>query len=145
MSKQENRAMCVHIAKELEAYAAGRMYRCPVCGAAVEPILDESENEEPRYYCPECDAKLEEGDAEPLSLYDWMVDALDIEYRVSGHASSPEYRSASVLVAFGGPNIYIDTATATVQLYWWTERDECPIAPDACAELDAVLEEFFNC
>ena len=145
MSMDENRAMCVYIAKELEAYADGRMYRCPICGAAVEPIPDENEDGDDVYRCPECDAKLEEGDAEPLSLYDWMEDVLDIEFRVSGHASSAEYRSARVMVTCGGPNIYVDTDTARVELYWWNETAECPIDPAACAELDAVLEELFNC
>ena len=51
------------------------------------------------------EGQYEAGDI--LSAWDYLNDALDIEYTVNG---AKEYRGASILVAFGGPNITINTS-----------------------------------
>ena len=51
----------------------------------------------------------EEFCSEPTDLisgHDYLADALDINYVVSADA---QYLGARILVAFGGPNIWIDT------------------------------------
>tara|TARA_X000000368_G_scaffold189880_1_gene149724 strand:+ start:926 stop:1276 length:351 start_codon:yes stop_codon:yes gene_type:complete len=48
--------------------------------------------------------------------FDYICDALDIEYRVSGIMT---FVGAHILVAFGGPNIWINTQTNTVEGHWW--------------------------
>jgi len=48
--------------------------------------------------------------------FDYICDALDIEYRVS---NTRTFIGAHVLVAFGGPNIWINTQTDTVEGHWW--------------------------
>lgn len=55
----------------------------------------------------------EEHDGEEPSAYDWLEDVLDIEYIVGGDG---EYRGARVLVAFGGPNIWVDRMCRTCGL-----------------------------
>jgi hypothetical protein len=50
---------------------------------------------------------------------DYLADALDIEYIIS---SAGEYLGARVLVTFGGPNIWINTRTGTVEGAWWMDR-----------------------
>jgi hypothetical protein len=55
-------------------------------------------------------------DGEDFSAFDYLTDALDIEYIVS---SKGEYLGARVLVAFGGPNIWVNTRTHTVEGHWW--------------------------
>jgi hypothetical protein len=57
---------------------------------------------------------------ETQSVYDYLQDALDIEYIVN---SKGEYLGARILVAFGGPNIWINTRTKQVEGYWW--GDSC--------------------
>lgn len=79
-------------------------------------------------------------DGEPMSAFDYLADALDIEYIVS---SKKEYLGARVLVAFGGPNIWINTRTSTVEGYWWGEASTAGF--DDCIGLDEALEELFNC
>lgn len=78
----------------------------------------------------------EEGNA-----YDYLKDALDIEYVVN---SKGEYLGARVLVAFGGPNIWINTRTKTVEGYWWTTQASAGYWEDALG-LDDALEELWNC
>ena len=78
---------------------------------------------------------------EQMTLYDYFEDCLDIEYRCDGRR---EYRSVRVMVTCGGPNIYIDTATKQVELYWWTDRASYPLAYDAVDAVDAWACEYWE-
>lgn len=80
-------------------------------------------------------------DDEPYSAFDYLSDVLDIEYTVS---SKKEYLGARVLVAFGGPNIWINTRTKQVEGYWW--GDSCIMSYENDAmDLDSALSELYNC
>ena len=77
---------------------------------------------------------------EAVSAFDYLQDALDIEYIVN---SKGEYLGARVLVAFGGPKIWINTRTGTVEGAWWSDRAEASFEDnigldDALSELWAV-------
>lgn len=138
----ENRAHCQRIAKEIESYAAGNVYRCPECGETIQWQNKQYNIDDSTYTCPCCNSEFDESDLEALSLYDYFEDVLDIEYRVG---SNKELRSVSLMVACGGPNIYIDTEKKAVLLYWWTDRAEYPLSYDVCDEIDAWAEELWNC
>lgn len=75
-----------------------------------------------------------------FSAFDYLQDALDIEYIVDRDG---EYLGARVLVAFGGPNIWINTRTKTVEGYWWSDRAESSFEDNL--GLDDALEELWNC
>ena len=77
-----------------------------------------------------------------MSIYDWLQDALDIEYVVS---SDREYRACRIMVTCGGPNIYVDTRSGSVELYWWSDRASYPLSSSACFALDEALQELYNC
>ena len=79
-------------------------------------------------------------DGEYMTAYDYLQDALDIEYIVS---SSKEYLGAVVVVAFGGPNIWVDTRRGVVEGAWWGEKATA-IFQDNIG-LDDALSELFNC
>lgn len=79
-------------------------------------------------------------DVQPMSAFDYLSDALDIEYRVG---SDKEYRSAEVLVACGGPNVWIDTKRNMVVGAWWGDRFEAPFSDEI--GLDDACEELFGC
>ena len=81
----------------------------------------------------------EEG--EPASGFDYLKDALDIRYLVT---SQKDYIGARVLVAFGGPNIWIDTESKTVEGYWWGTERFAKYSEDSM-EIDEALEELWNC
>ena len=49
----------------------------------------------------------------------WMEDTYDIRYLVD---SRKEYMGAQILVAGGGPTIWVDTFTKEVRGYWGTDR-----------------------
>lgn len=79
-------------------------------------------------------------DGEPMSAFDYLQDALDIEYIVNGKG---EYLGARVLVAFGGPNIWVNTRTKTVEGAWWSDRADVSFEDNI--GLDDALEELWNC
>jgi hypothetical protein len=78
-------------------------------------------------------------DIEALGAYDWLEDALDIEYRVSGDHS---YKSGQVCVTVGGPNIFVDTEDNTVIGYWGGDKVTVPFIDNL--GLDDVLEEMWS-
>lgn len=80
-------------------------------------------------------------DGEEFGAYDYLQDALDIEYIVNG---KKEYLGARVLVAFGGPNIWINTRTKQVEAYWWGDSCTMSYSGDAMG-IDEALEELWNC
>lgn len=134
---EENRQHCKHIAEEAEAYAAGAVHRCPECDEEIRF----PDNVGDKYRCPHCHNVVDIDEYEQLSIWDYMNDILDIEYRCG---SDKEYRSCKIMVACGGPNIYIDTASALVKLYWWTEYAEYPLSYDARDAIDEWAEEYWN-
>ena len=79
-------------------------------------------------------------DGEPMSAFDYLQDALDIEYIVNNKS---EYLGARVLVAFGGPNIWVNTRTSTVEGAWWRARAEASFADNI--GLDDALSELWAC
>ncbi len=79
-------------------------------------------------------------DGEPISAFDYLQDSLDIEYVVDRNGNCIGGR---ILVAFGGPNIWIDTRRNSVDGYWWNERASATF--EDSIGLDEALEELWNC
>ena len=79
-------------------------------------------------------------DGDQLSAFDYLQDALDIEYILD---SKREYIGARVLVAFGGPNIWINTRTGQVEGYWWGDSHTAPFTDNL--GLDDALRELRCC
>ena len=78
---------------------------------------------------------------EIMSGFDYLADALDIEYILG---SNREFKSARVLVAFGGPTIWIDFERKAVDLYWWGDRATAYFNDDAMG-VEEALRELFYC
>lgn len=76
-----------------------------------------------------------------MSGFDYLADVLDIEYILSGDR---EFKSARILVAFGGPNIWIDFERKAVDLYWWGDRATAYFNDDAMG-VEEALRELFYC
>lgn len=136
-AEDENRTHCKHIAEKAEAYAAGDVHRCPECSTEIHF----PDNVGDKFKCPHCHEVNDVDDWEQLSIWDYMNDILDIDFIVS---RDREYRSCKICVAWGGPNIYIDTASAYVKLYWWTEYAEYPLSYAARDAIDEWAKEYWN-
>jgi hypothetical protein len=81
-----------------------------------------------------------DSDGEEMSAYDYLEDALDIEYICN---SQRECIGARILVAFGGPNIWVDTRNNIVKGAWWDEHASQEFE-DNIGLNDAIIE-LFNC
>jgi hypothetical protein len=103
----------------------------------------------PALYCQECDHCLEDdcehcptckNEVYTIGALDYISDALDIEYTVS---SGGEYLGARVLVAFGGPTIWINTRHNRVEGAWWGDSADFSYVDEM--GLDDACREIFEC
>lgn len=136
----ENTAHCKHIADELDEYVNGNVRRCPECGETIS--RDEWDYE--CFCCPECGAVSDPDEWEQLNVWNFLSDVYNVEFRTSGR-SVDDLRSVQIMVACGGPNIYLDTATKDVELYWWSERARWPMSYEAVEALDEWAAEYWGC
>jgi len=84
----------------------------------------------------------EEQGAEPTDLisgFDWLEDVLDVEWTVSRDGN---FLGARILVAFGGPNIWVDTRRQTVEGFWWGDSAFANFTDDAMGIHEASAEWF---
>ena len=73
-------------------------------------------------------------------VHEWINDVYDIEWITFNDHS---YKAARLLVAGGGPNIWVNLQTSTVDGYWW--GDHCKIQFTDNLGLDEYLEELHAC
>ena len=71
---------------------------------------------------------------------DWMEGTYDIRYLVD---REKRYLGAEIMVAGGGPTIWVDTWTNEVKGYWGSDRVTCPFADNL--NLDNYCEEMYGC
>jgi len=141
--KNENFNHCLSIAKDLEKIAAGELFKCPDCGEWISEA-DCEYNEAHDIITCQCGAEINSEDMEPVSMWDCFSDALDIEYYSKGRGAE-DYTGVRILVACGGPNIYIDTKRRAVELYWWTEYASAEIWSETAEAIDEIFSEMWAC
>ena len=135
-----------NIANDIELYA-DNAYRCPNCGK-IHSISDYGTTQhyntdyEFCYKCPTCGADVIEYELDAVDLCDYFEDCLDIEYRIG---SGREFRSVRVMVTCGGPNIYVDTASKSVELYWGNAQESHPLTAYAVAAINDYFSELYEC
>ena len=137
----ENRAHCKHIADTIEAIVDGKLYRCPECGELIRTWEEHEDEDGYTAYNTECGCKASY-EPEQETMLDYFSDAFDIEYRIG---SDREFRSVCLMVACGGPNIFVDTQAKEVQLYWWSDRASYPISTEAADAINEDFEMLYNC
>ena len=70
---------------------------------------------------------------------DWMEGTYDIRYYVD---SSKRYLGAEIMVAGGGPTIWVNTYTKQVEGYWWGDKVLEPFIDNL--GLDDYCEEMYG-
>lgn len=132
-TNDELREICRRTAYKVEAYASGSLVCCDDCGEWV-PFDCEA--------CPECGEELCMPDES--TACDWLEatelygERVELDF-CNGYPAS--YRGVRLMVACGGPNIYVDTVGGEVVGYWggdearvWLNRDACNAIDDAEVE-----------
>ena len=80
-------------------------------------------------------------DGDEIDGYDYLEGVLDIQYTVSGDR---QYRGGRVLIAFGGPNAWVNTITGAIECEWYSETVYVPLHEDFVNELDSTLNELWD-
>lgn len=80
------------------------------------------------------------GEKRQQSAGDWMEGTYDIRYYVD---SSKRYLGAELMVAGGGPTIWVNTWTKEVEGYWWGDKVLEPFIDNL--DLDGYCEEMYGC
>ena len=96
-------------------------------------IADSITNPDPKFIGPEDEEPRQE------TAHDWMEGTYDIRYLVD---REKRYLGAEILVAGGGPTIWVDTWTNEVKGYWGSDRVTCPFADNL--GLDDYCEEIYG-
>ena len=151
MSK--NKKMVQAIVEDMKKYASGDFFIwngelypvdekafCNVDGCTIrkETVFDEVH----MFYVMPDGEKIFEGDIEIATIGDYFDDFYDIDYVIG---RDKHYKACRVLVAFGGPNIYIDTWEKEVQLFWCSDTAIADIPDELCATIDEFFEMVYEC
>lgn len=139
-SSRENWEHCKDISEDIDNYISDNVRRCPECGEIITRDWDDVGD---CFKCPHCEAVTDPDDWEAQTLYDYLSDALDIEYTVSGKGPD-DYKGVRITVAWGGPNIYLDTMEKAVLLYWWTDHAKYYLSNAAVDALDDWAREYWE-
>ena len=94
-------------------------------------IADSITNPDPKFIGPEDEEPRQE------TASDWMEGTYDIRYLVD---REKRFMAAEIMVAGGGPTIWVDTLDNEVKGYWGGDRVTCPFADnlglnDYCEEM----------
>ena len=89
---------------------------------------------------PEMITDEQTGEKRQGSAGDWMEDVYDIRYIVD---REKRYYSAEMLVAGGGPTIWVNLNTMEVEGYWGGDKCTEPFIDNL--GLDDYLEEMYAC
>ena len=127
------------IARELDIIACGGMYICPCCQNWFVWDSCETKDDDDGVYCPNCDDEA----MEEMCISHYLDYNLGVEYRVDG--KDVDYiNSVRICVAYGGPNIYIDTGRKSVDLYWWGDDAHAELSNEAVEQINECFEELWN-
>lgn len=136
---EENREYAQRIAQEVENYYRGHLRRCPCCEAIVErDDWDETET----FICPHCDDRDMGNSWEPLTLHDYLSDVLDVTYIVGSDRQTLE--GARFYVTLGGPSVWLDTCSRSVELRWGGRSASWGLSFALCDELDEIAQEWWD-
>lgn len=135
----DNTAECIRVAHELDAIASGGLIRCPICGELVSKPYEEGEGVE-----LDCGCKIDIDDLDDLEeVTMWthlLNNTFDVKYTVDNDL---DYVSTRAMIAFGGPNIFVDTNNGRVELYWGSSKAYAYLSNSAIAAIDAYFEDEY--
>lgn len=133
----DNEAWVESIAKTLDDIAHGRA----ILVDGVIKTWDELTDDERKAYEENRDIG-DEDQPHDASMFDYLAENYGVWYTLDW---DKELVHGKVCVAFGGPNIYINTDTGKVELYWWLDRADAPMTDAAIEAVNDFLDELYHC
>ena len=89
---------------------------------------------------PEMITDEETGEKRQETAGDWMEGTYDIRYYVDRDKG---YLGAEILVAGGGPTVWVNLYTKEVEGYWWGDKVLEPFIDNL--DLNGYCEEMYGC
>ena len=86
------------------------------------------------------EGKYETESEEGCNAYDYLSSALDFRWIVQNDLT---FIGARILVAFGGPNVWIDTDKKKVEGFWWGDYASANYSEDSLG-LEECVEELYQ-
>lgn len=127
---------CEEIAKTLKSIAEDYLCSCPECDeyyyVGDSMVIDS-------IFCPNCGEELEEQHF--VMVQDYLSDWIDIEYTVDAER---KYKGVKVMIAWGGPDIYINTNTCAIEMCWWDKKDYYPITGLVTDMVDEMFQDIYE-
>lgn len=80
-------------------------------------------------------------DGNEIDVWDWMENVLDIRYIFTKNERGLELIGAQLLLAFGGPNAWLNTLTQQFEVSWWSETQYAAAPIELCAAINEALSE----
>lgn len=80
-------------------------------------------------------------DDEQATVYDVLEDVYSVKFIVDGER---EYEDVRLMVACGGPTIWLNTETMNIELYWGGDEMCLPMDYDAVSEIRAYGESLYG-
>lgn len=112
-------------------------------------IVDTINNGAEYEYCPDCGCDKFANDeccdtfkGRVMDAIDYLSDTLEITDIIC--EDTGDYLGAKILVAFGGPNIWINTQTKTVDGFWWGEEYQGRYVNDEM-DIGNICKMFWEC
>lgn len=121
------------IAEQLDNIFAGIAYYCPACGET--HTQQPYEYEQDTQTCPSCGEDMEQ-----MTFRDYFEDNLGVDVTVDMYDPT-QVKYGRIMVAWGGPNIYVDTGDEEVQLFWWMDTAKAPIRHEVAQAIDEYLQD----
>lgn len=85
--------------------------------------------------------EIKDESGEELNLYDYFSDVLEVNYIINGDLS---YKGVKVYITLGGPTVWIDTCTGTIELRWANESATYYLDGEIIEAIDEIWEEYYN-
>lgn len=126
-TKKELEEQCRWIVEKVEALASGSLY-----DTETGEMIDRDDLEDPNDY----------DESRYQNLFDYIADNLGIKI-ITG-IDGGDYYGAEICVAWGGPNIYIETRDSYVRGYWGDEVS-IPFSYIARDAVDDIIDELRSC
>lgn len=127
---RENYEICESIRDRLIAEYEGRRKRCLECGNIVTDPINVCQ-------CGDMDS-VDEWEPVGLLEEDYVY---DVEYCIGGDL---EYRSVALMIAGGGPTIYIDTGRGAVTLSYGSDEAYAWLPSEVRDEIDGYYIDMYE-
>lgn len=104
----------------------------------VERIAEELESFESSLESDAPPSSDDDDDEDPDNLKDWLDDNLGVHYTVNDDL---DVIGVVICVAWGGPNIYVDTLQGVVRGYWGLDEHSVPLSEDLIESIDEWAQD----